>query len=444
MRARTKVDPRAGRTRPDRGRWREPESEARAPAPAVSRDDAKQEIESRLRRYIITEFAPWLADLKKWKDKRGNGEDDDVNAAGSASEPRPTPPQPIALQISTGVGKTHAMKAALDLCNRNGVPTLLLVPSHELANDYQQAGWFHYHGRAAVLTGEEKDWDCQKHAIAMRLAGQNHFPQSVYCVRHCENGRKWVLETASPRTTRYRRAEAWFAKHDINPGEVEPCRWQGHLRAAMHHKHVVAVSQSYSDSLAIWVEVLVSMGVDERDVPRLVIADEAAATSTEVAVALEDLAEWTSAVRDRIDEIQEATGDEGAIAALETVLRIFKGVAAWLGANATAEKSGPVPDGMRQAIAQIQSIRGIWDGATAAWEQPKFERNSDIAVPLRAARAILTTMQHGAGRTSKGKLHVVALTRLGEHLADRLPGILLDATLPPEVAAVIQPLRKNP
>ena len=336
------------------------------------------------------------------------------------------------------------MQAALDLCNRSGVPTLLLVPTHELANAYGAAGWFHYHGRAAVQPAEEpRDWDCQQHAIAMRLAGRNHFPQSTYCVCHCSPGRKWVLETASPHTDRYQRAEEWFAKHDIDPGEVEPCRWQGHLRDAMHHKHVVAVSQSYSDSLSVWVEVLISMGVDERDVPRLVIVDEAAATATEVAVALEDLAEWTAAVRDRIDEIQEATGNDGAIAVLETVLQIFRMTAAWLGNNATDTKSGPVPDHLRGAITQIQTIKGIWDGTTAEWEQPKFDRGADISVPLRAARSILTTLQQGAGRIYKGKLHVVALTRLGEHLADGAPGILLDATLPPEVAAVIRLARKG-
>ncbi len=395
----------------------------------VSREKAAAAIDMQVRQYIITQYAPYITSLRayrKWSDD-----------SGESKPARPKPPAPLAIQVTTGVGKTELIRRIRTLCTSLGIPTLVLVPNHALADSYAAAGWSHYHGRAAESGDARHDWDCQMHEMVQKITSKHHFPQAIFCVRHCQHGRKWVLDTSNEGSRRQQNAIIWFQKAGINSNNIEPCRWQGHLREMMRKMHLVAVAQALSDSLRVWAQTLMKAGsVDGEDVPRLLIIDESAEVSAEISVSLESLAEWSGQIRGLLDAIKEAAGD-GVGEELSQALDVFQKVARWLGENALAEKSGPVPNDLREQIAAVGQSKKIWEGATAAWEIPVFGKRSGPEVPLRAARAIVATLAVGGGRIERGRLHVVGLSQVGEFLSEGTPGIVLDATLPVAVGAAV-------
>ncbi|MHB8388526.1 MAG: hypothetical protein ACYDBH_02965 [Acidobacteriaceae bacterium] len=400
---------------------------------AGSQSAALEAIDKRVRAYIITQWAPYLAGVQLWRAWKPES---------GGRPPRPDCPAPIMIEVTTGVGKTEMIRRIKELCTSLGIPTLVLVPNHLLSAGYVSAGWRLYHGRGAVGQ-QQQDWDCQMHNIVKKLTAQNHFPQSAFCVHHCQHGRKWVIDTANKGSPREANARTWFRLHDIDHTTVEPCRWQGHLREMMRTMHVVAAFQALSDSLLVWAQTLVKRGqIEGDDVPRLLIIDESVEVSNEIPVSLESLAEWSGQIRGLLDAA-DTTGDQAMREALESALEIFQRVSRWLGENATVEHSGAIPDDLREQVGGSGKSKRLWDGSTAVWEHPVFPKARDPLVPLRAARAIVTTLGVGAGRMTSGRLRVVQITQVGEFLASGKAGIVLDATLPTELRAAGEASRKR-
>lgn len=417
-----------------------------------SRDAAIQEIEKHLRRYIITAYAPWararkdyLRTLAEWREWTPADDYDEK----PPKPKRPVAPPPLAIQGTTGLGKSAIMRIIKKLCSDLDIPTIVLCANHQLVKE-SYSEWWHYHGRAAC--GDvERDWDCQQYDKVQRLTRKHHFPQSIFCVHHCENGRKWTLGVASEGTKRHENAKRWFRDRGINPDDIEPCRWQSHLRGAMRTPHIATVTQAASDTLFVHTETLVSPamvlaskygngGITENSIPRLPIIDESAVVADERAVGMPDLAAWAKEAGARIDDSDSETTRE----ALESAIAIFGALAGWLGAAATrASTESDIPVEIRDRVLALSKKRGLFEGETALWEQVRFDAAGDMSVPLRAARAIIQTLRVGGGRVEDGQIRVASLTRIGDLIAAGLPAILLDATLPPEVAAVVEMVRDN-
>lgn len=415
-------------------KWRP--ASAPVPRPSLwSREGAITEIEKQLRRYVITEYAPWiqarqtyLRDLREWREYK-NG----------PRPGRPEPPGPLAIQGTTGLGKSATMSVLRDLCTQLRIPTLALCANHQLVTE-SYGKWFHYHGRAPIEAAA-RPWDCQQYGAVMRLTRQNHFPQSVFCVHHCPNGRRWVLDVASENTKRHQNAQRWFQERRIDPNTVEPCRWQSHLRDGIRAFHTATVAAALSDALLIQTEILVSGGgAAEHDTDRLLVLDESAQVAKTVAVTMEQLSLWADEGRRRLAENSNTETRNS----LEAALTIFAAVAQWLGGNATAERPDSVPMTLQSQVVEAALCRSLFEGETALWEQVRVDRIGEMSVPLRAARAIVETFKVAGGRVEKGRVSVVALTRVGEYMAAGLPAILLDATLPAEVAAIINLRRAAP
>jgi len=185
-----------------------------------------------------------------------------------------------------GSGKT---KAILDIINeRNCPPTLITVNDYNEVQAYATANpnIKPYMGRTP---DEKSPAFCPQYHVASALGENGHLPQAEYCWR-CPSGFKYTLDNAPKEENRVN-AMARLAEYGYPVGskafdKLETCRWLQHQKDTMRQKHVVAVHQSFSPTLATYVNG------NGDSVPRRVIVDEKCALTTHREITFEHIDRW--------------------------------------------------------------------------------------------------------------------------------------------------------
>lgn len=398
---------------------------------------------------------------------------------------------PIAGRMPPGTGKSFLIQQRVMDVAKAGLPVLIVARNHAAADEYEEAGARHYHGRQKE-GGNFPEATCYRMDDVLEITGQNHRPLPSLCRNKCQHGQKWALDEAnstldrkpedSRAHERFDKAWAWFEDNKVDPEKVAPCRWLTHLRTCQAASVLVIPQQSFSESMAVLRD-----GDDGCDaVDRLVIVDESAPICEKLQVRTEDAAKWASIAHVLMRRVRgllaavEATAaktggvrrvlidddhpfpdpdaprqfreeDDGTqaeidkyktqIEALEYAIEVCEVTAESLGRLATREGTQSVPDDLVERMEDIKqkTAKLDWSGGTAVWELISFEGIRLSSIPLRAAGAIVSTLASGGGYVVGGKLHVFQQTALGESLIKSKRQILwLDATLPAAVEAVIR------
>lgn len=382
---------------------------------------------------------------------------------------KPEVPAPLALQITTGVGKTRAVA---QLAAKANIGLLVLVREHGLAAEVHEAiiaaggqDAMVYRGRTTM---EDHPAHCQQMGMATELSQRRRLIQPMLCQR-CAHGLSTMLNRAQcePEGDQekilklHRKAEVL----GVDLMATETCSWLNHQKQAIDTRIVIAAHQSFGPTLAQWS----SQGHEE---PRLVVVDEAATLAQAFSVQIDHVGQW----RKRLDEVrqlgvsqtliqrqalrdldetekepearevlqEEIRGLERAHEELALGEQFLVALAGWMADSvATAGNQHPAellpPDVVIAAAQAVAGIDTIQDSA-APWEHAialPF-RGEEKVVPMRAAHDLAWAIANDSAYAWQGTLHATAPTMLGATLAKRQGHILLlDATLPRATRAAV-------
>ncbi len=426
---------------------------AQAIAEAVERHIAFQQAEKAAKDYLPA-YLDHLDKIKEWKNVP-----EEERKTKKLKKPKLPP---LLIKVTTGVGKSHLIRELIK--EFKDVPLLILTRTHELAEDYQQAGAFQYHGRSEPyiepINGSEytekdmeengskfHDNNCFKYPIVKLTSENNHVPALTAC-RSCEHGRKFMLENYHERSQPYLDARVWFAQNGFDSDRVEnvpACLWLSHQAKASRARVVVAPNASYSQTLATW-------RTPDGDVPRLVIVDEIPeltrqmeASSADLGVHARKCLDFLQYFSERLNKVrgEQSLESETQAGELEEILSDLKAGHAALQKLAKALGDSVGEGGLQRLtddlVKQIKDLHVDWlPGATARWERAELKYGHEAFVPLRIMKGIIESVATGTATIADGKLHVQEITTLGDRIRKGLPGILLDATPSPAVEYIVQ------
>ena len=367
------------------------------------------------------------------------------------------PLPPLAAQITTGTGKTAAIRRMIPLAVESGLGVAVVCRDHEQISAYAEAvpGLLHYHGRSPEnhekSAREQQPWTCWKHGLVAGISEMHHLPQPTVCRSHCEHGMRRALDRLGgdifnhEKNEKREKIKAWFRSHKIEEykiKDVKPCMWLDHQETALRAQVIGLPAQSFSETMATW-----NRGFDNLE--RLVIIDESVPLGEQISVSLKSIAAWRDIAAERLPQLHAAQSPDlsekeadriaAEIDGMKIAVEMCQALGEYLGGAAGQGGTRAVPDWLRDQMKAIRDkTAGSWQGGTAPWEKPLWDGLSPKTVPYRAASAILHTLSHGGGYVADGELHVVALTQVGEWIADGNPAILLDATLPLETRSIIE------
>lgn len=365
---------------------------------------------------------------------------------------------PLAEQVTTGIGKSAAIRRLIPEAIAAGVGVALVCPTHDAIRTYVDAvpALFHYHGRSAPLSNPPRGRaqpasTCWKMDLVAAISGAHHRPQPTLCRDRCQHGMKRALDNIGSGifdeeiNAERDRIKAWFEARGIPEyriGSIEPCLWLDQQQAALRSQAIAMPAASFSTTMAMW-----NPGGDS--IIRLVIIDEAVPLGEEITVSLEAVAAWRTAANQRLYGLRQDAGlpdlrdrDRARIAreieGMMIAIEMCTTLAEYLGAATAQGGTRPVPAWLCDRMREIRDrTKGAWSGGTAPWEKVSWDKLAPVTVPYRAASAILHTLAHDGGHVAEGRLHVVGLSQIGEWLASGKSAILLDATLPAETRAIM-------
>lgn len=123
-----------------------------------------------------------LDTLRQWHEQ--NPPNDNARKTKTPATPKPEVPSPLALQITTGVGKTRAVA---QLAAKADIGLLVLARDHRLASEIHQAveaagsqDVMVYRGRTDL---KDHPAHCQQVSLANELSHQRRLIQPILCQR---------------------------------------------------------------------------------------------------------------------------------------------------------------------------------------------------------------------------------------------------------------------
>ncbi len=356
--------------------------------------------------------------------------------------------RPRLVRVTTGVGKSTLLR---DLINdakllAAGGACLVLVPDHDQADAYQAAGWWHYHGRNPDPASPGY---CQNFDAMMAAAEKGHIPHT-FC-RTCKHGLAWSIQHHGETSKLGQKSLTLLRSQGHEPGDVEPCIWQGHLHETQQQTFVVAPWQSYSETMAKLIRKFSAEGDDEddgtRSVHRLVLCDEHVGGAQLIDAEMKDIDLWArraakaeELARDTLAHVpaghklrQEIQEEIAALQSASTMFPILaRELARWVGKSGRIQ----VDEALLHIINKITEAAGKDD--TARWERLVFNPDGELAIaPLRAAYAIAQTLKYGDGHVDNGKLCVSATRPIIDRVIKGLPVAFFDATPDPVTTAIV-------
>jgi hypothetical protein len=387
-----------------------------------------------------------------------------ARAEGRTGAPTPAPLPPMGVAATVGLGKSRAVSALVEAAHLAGAPLSILVPTHELADEYAQRlahlGAVKYQGRREPATGASNGppvdpgaHACYRMVRVADAGDQNHRPAQGLC-RQCPSGHAGVLKFVNRDEMRRERAEQFFKTNGIDPGSVPPCQFlHKGLPDQLAAPILIAPIQAFSEAIADWREVDIETGFALRNIQRLIVVDEHIPMSSEVEVHAGDINVW----RNRLDALVERLNR--SVTALQSkqaptqaevdeldqarAMRDLTPEIDLLFRDLGAKIAGDVPLGvdaervidMQKKVAKAGgSIAGV-----AAWEKVGYLRDEDdFFIPLRALSTLARNCKSGTLRQEKGALFAYETSPLIEWARDRGSVMFLDATMSMAMRGFIQ------
>jgi hypothetical protein len=378
-----------------------------------------------------------------------------ARAEGRTGTPMPAPLPPFGVAATVGLGKSHGVMPIAEAARVMGLPIVILVPNHKLAQEHAERlthlGAVVYQGRRepaqAKPNGPPVDpgpHTCYRLVQVSKAGDQNQRPAQGLCSK-CPNGMSAVLQYVTRDELRRQRAEQFFKTNGIDPAAVPPCQflYKG-LPDQLAAPILVAPVQAFSESMAMWREADLETGFLIREAQRLVIVDEHIPMSAEVEVGAGDIKVWRNRVdgmAERLDRQIEFLQGKGALTQTEAEeleqARAMRALAPEIDAtfrDLASKIAGDIPIGVdADRIIKLQKSVAKAGGSvagTAAWERIGYLRDEDdFFIPLRALSTLARNLAAGSTRQEKGTLFAYETGPVIEWARDKGSVMFLDATM---------------
>ncbi len=378
-----------------------------------------------------------------------------ARANGKTASARLAPLPPMGVAATVGLGKSNAVIDVANAAHAQGLPPVVLVPNHKLAEEHanrlNHLGAVVYKGRREPEQGRPNgppvdpgSHACYRMADVTNAGDNNHRPAQGLC-HQCPHGQAGVLKFVTRDDMRRQKAETFLKVNGLNPDTVPPCQflYKG-LPDQLAAPILIAPVQAFSEAMAEWREVDLVTGAVVNQARRLIIVDEHIPVATEVEIGAGDIKIW----RNRLEGLTEHT--DGRIDFLANkrdktpmdaehleqahALRALVPEIDALFRDVAAKIAGDVPlgeDARRIIDMQKKTTKvGASVAGTAAWEKVSYLRDEDdFFIPLRALSTLARNCKSVTMRQEKGTLFAYETSPLIQWARDKGSVMFLDATM---------------
>ncbi|MEL5849955.1 MAG: hypothetical protein U7M05_11420, partial [Candidatus Igneacidithiobacillus chanchocoensis] len=370
-----------------------------------------------------------------------------VEQAEREDKPRRVLP-PMAVRVTTGVGKSTSAHAVLLEVQAAGFPALLVLPTRQLAMKAAEAipGAVVWMPRKAAKNEEDiknpagaDPFSCYQLGHVSKAGTQNHRPAQSLC-RQCPHGHAGAMKHGGAEAVE--QAVQWFKSLDIDSGAYAPCAYlyRG-LPAQLRAQILIVTREAFSDAVIELVEMDSAGRI--RRTPRLVIVDESIQPASEISIHAGDVEQWRErlpVIAERFERAAQKQADPVEAESLHSKSDFLKNHVdqfCTMLLHSLADRQLPDAEQVR-AFAKAASAQKSMSAAGAYWERVQWLNEDEYLTPLRALSALAWSMKVGAARATRSGLNVYEISPIIQHATKRGSTIFLDATLPADLAAIIQ------
>ncbi|WP_123104900.1 toprim domain-containing protein [Acidithiobacillus sulfuriphilus] len=376
-------------------------------APVSAIEDARRSVQSSI--------AAFIDKAKKWRNDDG---------------PAPT----IAEEITTGTGKSHAIRQLLGQLSANKIPVVIIAKDKAACSEYEKAGAFWRHGRED-LPGA--DWHCPTMSEGIQISEKEHHWGPTICASgHCAHGNKRAMRIAKEKNSEPSAhvVQFFMDRPELLPSAIDRC-WLDHMAAARQRHVITCTSQGFGPGDA-----------ESENGKRIVIYDESADWTHSHLANLATFGGYIESIQRMVSEIEAESllhdndDDDDALdglACLQQILPLMVGLAEALGKNPATH--GAAVDAPAALIDMAKQIGDLSDKHTQSWEKPSWSRwTTLVGVPLRAAHEIIIAAKTGSLSIMDGRLLAVYQSTALSDVINSQPFLLADATIHPTIKSVIE------
>ena len=362
-----------------------------------------------------------------------------------------TPPT-TALQITTGVGKSHSVRDIIARLKKNHLPAVIVVKDKEAASVYESAGAEWRHGRECNPEGFKVEWHCP-HADAngnvARLADAEQLIGSAMCnTGHCDHGNRLMLDvkdinSGDPAKQPSATVIKWYKNkvEEIGEAAIEPCGFLPHMKKAQSNMVIVVTSAGLGGNELFYIEK--PQGYKQGQavaIPRMVIIDEAVKWQHSRIISGDVIARYVNQISLTYSKIStiEDTDNTKILAMLERAEKLYREISLELGkASGTQGSSLDASAELTNLALEIGDITE--ERKQAMWEKPVWNNLTELdTAPLRSAYEITIAAQQGRLTIIDGALQVVYTHPVVSEAIGQQPVLILDATLDSNAKAIVR------
>lgn len=370
-------------------------------------------------------------------------------AAVQQDQPAPCLP-PLALQITVGLGKSHSVGETAVACWQSGLPLAVLVPTHQLADEYIQrfselrVHATHYYGRQSPGNAIGDAWTCWKQEAVEQAGARNHRPAQSLC-KTCAHGMRVEAERGKEQAIEF------FKRRGERPDDYEPCRFlYDALPAMLDAQLLVLPISSFSEAVGFWQPRDLVSGIPDERVQRLIIVDEHIDLARPVQIRAGDVAGWRDALPalgERLGKTVDALQRKGELKSEATDLQHARDLRMLLPdldslfSDVAGRIAGDVqPDAMRvlDVYKRARKAGAFRTAGTAPWEKVALRDDGGFHIPLRALRTLATNIEAGTLRTARNHWVAHELSPVVEWAQKHGSTVFMDATLPLPLRAIVE------
>ncbi|MHB1266573.1 MAG: hypothetical protein ACYCY2_03095 [Acidithiobacillus ferriphilus] len=361
-------------------------------------------------------------------------------------------PPTVALQITTGVGKSHAVRDIISRLKNRGMPAVIVVKDKEAASVYESAGAEWRHGREFNVEGFKVEWHCP-HAKAdgsvARLADAEQLIGSSMCnTGHCDHGNRLMLDEKDIHSEDTAKQPSvtvikWYKNKVEAIGEagveaIEPCGFLPHMKAAQNNLVIVVTSAGLGGNELFYTEK--AKNSKPITTPRLVIIDEAVKWQHSRHISADTIASYVnqmSLTYSKISSLEDNSNGD-ILKVLEDAEKLYRNISLELG-KASGTQGGSL-DASPELTALASEIGNITEEhKQALWEKPVWNNLTEMdSAPLRSAYEITLAAKLGCLTIVDGALLIVYTHPVVSEALGQQPVIIMDATLDANAKAIVR------
>lgn len=365
--------------------------------------------------------------------------------------------------VTTGGGKSFAIKKPVEKLKKRKLSTRLVVQNHQLADEHcaRIHGAFHHNGRTPTEDKWEKQkrkWPgikfvCHKTDDTTRATKNNHQLANTICLS-CEHGFSAVVEISERQkrgisttplkisNARLRRAEQSLRDKNKKQKDVKPCHWlyEGQIEA-LNSLITVLHADSFSPAFGHYVVRDCDGEILSRTLSNLYV-DENPTLAKKVKINVNNIGDWCKALEplkaDFEKQTKKASSSDEDISQAKTLIDSLAKIDAMFKQLQT-DIINNKPFKKEEIVKLYEELKESFTDDTGAllWEKV-YELDGDYAIVLRALKTLVENIIADTARQGKDFIVVYEIMPILQHALTYGSTVFMDATMSLAMKALIR------